>query len=451
MGQTSVMRLVIEPTTRRLAGELSIPDSKYHAHRALILASLAHGESRIAGLTHARHVRYTIDVLRALGTRIDVDGDSFVVRGGQYRARRREISVGSSGSTLYFMIGLASLADAPVTILGQRYFQRRPVGPLLAALRQIGIRVASRGDTPPITVQPSPPAGGTVHISGTLSQWISGLLLVAPFARRRTTICIDGELNEKPYVALTVRMMHDFGLAVEVAPDWRTFTIESRQRARPATIALPPDISSAAFGLAVTALHPANVLFRNLTSLDYARREHPEGRFLDIVREMGLPLEYDAKSAAIRTRHDGIRLRGVTADCREMPDMLPILCTLGTFASGKTVLRNINHVRLKESDRVAAMEQLNAVGGQVDVDRDTLTIRGIDELLGGRLSSHNDHRVLMSLAIAATRASGRTELTYPNAYRISYPDFLEQMNGIGNEMSVEASAESARAELHALK
>ncbi|MGH7329981.1 MAG: 3-phosphoshikimate 1-carboxyvinyltransferase, partial [Polyangiaceae bacterium] len=274
------MRLVIEPTTRRLQGELSIPDSKYHAHRALILASLAEGESRILGLTHARHVRYTIALLRALGTKITIDGDSFVVQGRPYHPSTAPLSVGSSGTTLYFMVGLASLADAPVTLVGQHYFQRRPIGPLLSALRQLGVRLTARNDCPPISVQPVPPEGGETHIPGTLSQWISGLLILAPFARRRTTIYVDGELNEKPYVDLTVRMMRQFGLLVEVAEDWRSFTIEPNQRARPATVALPPDVSSAAFGLAVCALHPSDVIFRGLTSLDEARREHPEGEFL---------------------------------------------------------------------------------------------------------------------------------------------------------------------------
>jgi len=445
------MRLVIGPTTRRLAGELSIPDSKYHAHRALMLASLAEGESTIVGLTHARHVRYTIDVLRALGTQIEVRNDAFVVRGGPYRPQRRTVSVGSSGTTLYFIIGLASLASAPVEIVGQRYFQRRPVGPLLAALRDLGIRLTSKNDCPPILVEPSPPRGGTVRISGTLSQWISGLLLVAPFARAQTTIVVEGELNERPYVALTLRMMRDFGLRVDVAPDWRRFTVEPNQHARPATVTLPPDVSSAAFGLAVTALHPSDVLFKNLTSLDYARREHPEGQFLDVIREMGLPLIYDQTAGAIRTRHDGLRLRGTTVDCREMPDMFPILCALGTFASGRTVLRNVRHVRLKESDRVAAMTQLNEVGGKVSSRGGDVIVEGVDRIGGGRLSSYNDHRVLMSLAVAATRADGETQLTYPNAYRISYPEFLRQMNGIGVQMSVEPSARVVRRELQAVK
>ena len=431
------MRLVIEPTTRRLQGELSIPDSKYHAHRALILASLAHGESRILGLTHARHVRYTIALLRSLGTKIAIEGDSFVVQGRPYHPSLPILSVGSSGTTLYFMVGLAALADAPVTIVGQRYFQRRPIGPLLSALRQLGVRLTAKNDCPPIRVEALPPEGGEAHIPGTLSQWISGLLLLAPFARKRTAIYIDGELNERPYVELTIRMMSQFGLLVDVAHDWRTFTIEPNQRAQPATVKLPPDVSSAAFGLAVCALHPSDVVFRGLSSIDDARREHPEGEFLEVVRAMGLPMEYDTFQKAVRVRHDGIRLRPVTVDCRHMPDMFPILCTMGTFASGTTVLRNIAHVRLKESDRVAAMLQLDAVGGDVRLEGDSLMVTGVERIRGGEFSSHNDHRVLMSLAVAATRAGGRSLLTYPNAYRISYPTFLEQMNGIGNEMGIE--------------
>jgi cyclohexanecarboxylate-CoA ligase len=441
------MRLVIEPTTRRLQGELSVPDSKYHAHRALILASLAEGESRILGLTHARHVRYTIALLRALGTKIATDGDSFVVRGGPYHPSTPNLSVGSSGTTLYFMVGLAGLSDSPVTIVGQRYFQRRPIGPLLSALRQIGVRLTAKNGCLPITVQPAPPEGGDAHIPGTLSQWISGLLLLAPFARKRTTIHVDGELNEKPYVDLTIRMMRQFGLLVDVAEDWRTFTVEPNQRARATTVTLPPDVSSAAFGLAVCAFHPSDVVFRGLVCLDEARREHPEGEFLDVVRAMGLPMDYDASQKAVRVRHAGIRLRSVTADCRHMPDMFPILCAMGTFASGTTVLRNIAHVRLKESDRVAAMMQLGAVGGELRVEGDTLLVTGVEHIRGGEFSSHNDHRVLMSLAVAATRADGRTLLTYPNAYRISYPTFLEQMNGVGNCMGIEDDARLSRREV----
>ena len=450
------MNLLVKGTSGPLTGEVQVPNSKYHAHRALILASLAPGTTRILGLSDARHVQYTMDVLRALGTKIEIDGETLLVTGGPYHVKRKVVSVGSSGSTLYFMIGLAALADAPITLTAQKYFQRRPVGPLLDALAQMGVKFESAEGCPPITVTPSRPRGGGIVIPGTLSQWISGLLLLAPFARMGTVIEVEGELNERPYIALTAEMMRAFGLHVRIAADWRRFEVDPGQQPHAATIELPPDIGSAAFGLAVTAIHPSNVLFRGLQKLPGELPDHPEGAFMEIVREMGLPMVYDAESRAVRVKHDGIELRGLRVDCRDIPDMLPILTTLGTFARGETILENIRHVRLKESDRVAAMLQLNRMGGRVELHDDRLVVHGVSKLFGTHLSSFNDHRILMSLAVAASRAEGQSTLTYPNAYRISYPRFLEAMRSIGVPMSItDAPANglrhAARPERHMLK
>ena len=428
------MRLLVEPTVGPLSHELLIPNSKYHAHRALILASLAHGYSRIVGLTHAKHVTFTLRLLRDLGTSIEIDGDTFIVRGGSYRPTRQVLSAGSSGSTLYFMVGLCALADRPVTLFAQRYFMRRPVQPLLECLQQLGIHTSSNGGCPPIEVSVGRPAGGHVRIPGMLSQWLSGLLLVAPFARQQTTIEVEGTLNERPYVDLTVAMMRQFGLAVGVSQDGRRYVIPPNQEPKPTTVQLPPDISAAAFGLAIAALHPADVFLRGLQDLDGQPTPHPEAAFLDVMREIGLPMRYDPQRGGMQVRHEGVRLRAMHVDCRETPDMLPILTTLATFAEGETVIENIEHVRLKESDRVSAMLQLNGMGGRLRVQGSRLVIQGVERLSGRDLSSYNDHRVLMSLAVAATRAQGSSRLTYPHAYRISYPDFLEAMKGIGARM-----------------
>ncbi|MFN8162310.1 MAG: 3-phosphoshikimate 1-carboxyvinyltransferase [Solirubrobacterales bacterium] len=437
------MHLHVGEARTPLAGEISIPSSKYHAHRALILASLAPGTSHIIGPSGAQHVRSTIDVLRGLGTAIDVTEDGFTVRGGPYRPNLETVSVGSSGTTLYFMTGLASLADTPFTLTGQKYFERRPVGPLLEALEAVGVRLESARSRPPITIRPSQPAGGRVSIAGKLSQWISGLLILAPFATGRTVVEVEGEFNERSYVELTVEMMRRFGLEVAVSGDWRRFEIEPGQTAAPADIVLPPDIGSAAFGLAATALHPADVLFRGLIETEAGRVDHPEGHFIAVMSEMGLPMELDGAAGGLRVRHDGIRLRGVEVDCRTMPDMLPALAAIGQFAEGETRFRNIEHVRLKESDRVVSMLQLNRMGGNVAIEDDQLVVRGVeDRLTGAPLSSFNDHRVHMALTIAASRASGVSSLTYPNAYRISYPSFLDDMRSIGIPMRVGEALES---------
>ncbi|KJY39319.1 3-phosphoshikimate 1-carboxyvinyltransferase [Streptomyces katrae] len=431
------MHLMVRPTRKPLRGELLVPTSKYHVHRALILASLAEGTSRIKGVSDARHVQYTIRLLRDLGTRISVEGDTYVVRGGRYRPRRQTVSAGSSGTTLYLMLGLASLAESPVTVTGQKYFRRRPVGPLLDALRRLGVELESDDGCPPVHLTPGRPTGGRVVIPGTLSQWISGLLLLAPFASGPTVVEVSGELNERPYVELTVAMMRRFGLQVTVSDDWRRFDIAPGQSARPTDLTLPPDLGSAAFGIAAAALHPSDVLLRGITRLDGDPAHHPETGFLDVVRRMGVPMTVDAGAGGVRIRHDGIRLRGTTVDCREVPDMLPVLCTLAGLADGETVFEHVGHVRLKESDRVAAMLQLNAMGADLTLEGDRLRVRGVTAFTGARVSSYNDHRILMSLALAGTKAHGVTTLTYPKAYEISYPGFLADMTGLGLRLSVE--------------
>ena len=452
------MRLISTGTSRPLSGTLDIPVSKYHAHRALVLASLAPGTSTITGISTTRQVEWTIAALRALGTRIEVTEDGYRVTGGRYHgAEIRErgsdgaaglLNVGSSGTTLYFLTGLVSLSDRPTTLTGMKYFRRRPIKALLAALGEMGVDYESANDCPPIVVQPKRPRGGDVHIPGTLSQWVSGLLMLAPFARERTTIHVDGRLNERPYVELTVRMMRHWGLQVEVADDWLTYRVEPNQTATPADYTIPPDIGAAAFGVAAAALHPGDVLFAGMRAATSAEVDHPEAEFLDIAAAMGVPMTVDPATGWVRIRHDGLRLRPFDVDAAPIPDLLPILSVMATFADGTSHLRNVGHIRLKESDRVAAMLQLNKMGGSVEQEPTELHITGIGDrpFTGAVLSSFNDHRVLMSLAIAGTRASGTTSLTYPRAYRISYPTFLEQMQGIGLSIDVDTPVPPAEQE-----
>ncbi|MBP2703745.1 AMP-binding protein [Microbispora sp. RL4-1S] len=438
------MRLLVKGPVGPLTGTLDIPVSKYHAHRALILASLAPGTSRIHGLSEAGHVRHTIRALRQLGTSIEVDGDTFVVEGGQYRPVRERVTVGSSGTTLYFLTPLVSLAAAPVTIVGQKYFQRRPIRPLLEALAALGVRLDAPTGSPPISVVPHRPAGGRVAIPGALSQWISGLLLVAPFASGPSLIEVTGPFNERSYVDLTIAMMRRFGLVVDVGADGRSFSVEPGQRPHPATVCLPPDIGAAAFGLAATALHPSDVLFRGLPAVGAARTDHPEADLLTVLAGMGVPLDPDPATGFVRVRHDGLRLSPVSVDCRVVPDMLPVLSVLASQAGGTSVLDNVAHVRLKESDRVSAMLQLNRMGARLELRGERLLCHGAGDFAPADLSSFNDHRVLMALAVAASRADGESRLTYPNAYQISYPRFLDEMNSIGMSMSVETTVRPAR-------
>src|SRR5690606_21049017 len=145
-----------------------------------------------------------------------------------------------------------------------------------------------------------------------------------------------------------------------------TYRVPGRQEARAADYTLPPDIGSAAFGLAASALHPSDVLFRGLTTTRASETDHPESDFLDIAAAMGLPMAIDPETGFVRVRHEGVRLRGLDLDCRRIPDLLPVLSAMANFAEGTTRLRNVGHIRLKESDRVAAMLQLGRLGGRAE-------------------------------------------------------------------------------------
>jgi cyclohexanecarboxylate-CoA ligase len=421
------MHLLVAKACGPLEGEIAIPPSKYHAHRALILAALAPGESTVGQRTDARHVGFTVHALRELGTRIVPAGDGWRVSGGGFSPLHDEVSVGSSGTTLYFLLGLAALGDRPVRFVGQRYFRRRPIGPLLRALKRLGVRLEANGQSLPVTVYPGAPTGGRVEIDGTLSQWISGLLLLAPFAREPTTIEIRGDLNERPYLELTLAMMRQFGLQVSVREDWREFVIPPCQSPVPTDAVLPPDIGSAVFGLAACALHPSRVTFRSQVPID----GHPEASVLDSLRAAGVPMRFEADTRSISIDHDGVPPEGGRLDCRDIPDMVPILSALASRARGRSVLGHVAHVRLKESDRVESMLQLRKMGARVEFDGNDLAFEGVEQLQGAKLSSFNDHRVLMALTVAGSTAAGVTELSYPHAYRISYPEFLDHMNAIG--------------------
>lgn len=456
------MRLQVQPAASPLHGYLDIPVSKYHVHRALILAALADGRSRIRGVSTTRQVGWTIDALRALGVGIEQRGDAYIVDGCAGRPRLTDyqhagtdaphglIDVGSSGTSLYFLVGLASLADRPVTVTGMKYLRNRPIEALLRALLQMGVSLQTLHEDwrLPVRVEPHRPSGGHVEMPGTLSQWLSGVLLLAPFATSDTTVHITGgPLKERTYVELTITMMARWGLRVDHDDDWLTFHIPADQSAHPAQYTVPSDIGASAFGVAAAAIHPSDVLFHGQRVVRGCETDHPEGHFLDIARQMGVDLFRDPDTGLARVVSDGSPLRPIELDCGTVPDLLPVLSAMACFAEGTSRLYNVSHIRLKETDRVAAMLQLNKLGAHLSQGEDELRITGIrqrpgpgaEHLHGAELSSFNDHRVLMSLAVAATRATSPSTLTYPRAYRISYPTFLEEMHRIGMNMSVVSS------------
>lgn len=412
-----------------LSGRIVAPASKYHAHRALILASLAEGTTTIDGRTQALHVRSTVSALRALGSTVTSLPGGYRVVGGPYRPKSGRISSGSSGSTLQFLLGLTCRSVGPaVTVDGQPMLRRRPIGPLLQGLADLGVELEATGEGLPVTVHPGRPTGGYVRLPGTLSQWISGLLLLGPLGSGDSTIEVVPPINERPYLELTLRMMRRFSIEVEAAADLSAFTVRAGQRYLPADVALPADMSSAAFVLAAAACLPGSITVANVDP----QPDHPEAEILRVLRDMGAAMAFSPNQRELRIGNHGVRLSGIRYDCSDTPDLLPVLTVLGAVARGRTVLEHVGHARLKESDRVGAMLQLRRMGARIELEGDRLVIDGVERLRAAELSSFDDHRVLMALTVAGSLAEGGpTRISHGQAYQISYPEFLEHAEAIG--------------------
>ncbi|NBD27278.1 3-phosphoshikimate 1-carboxyvinyltransferase [Paenibacillus glycinis] len=421
---------MVFPHRGMVSGVVRVPPSKYHLHRALIFGSLADGETLIHGKSNALHIKDTLHSLQDFGISVKQTDDGYAVRGGPYKPRNGKIRVGSSGSTLQFMLGLGSLAQGkPPTYDGHKALRERPIGPLLEALGSFGIQWQANQYKMPVTIQPGRPRGGLVQIPGTLSQWISGLLIVAPFAAKDTTIEALPPHNELTYVGLTIQMMRQFGIEIEEDPSGTKWRVPAGQAYRPTEITIEPDLSSSAFLLALSAMYKSDIVLQGITGAG----THPENKVLEIMEDFGIPMAYDSAKQGLRIRHSGARpTSGLDIDMRHIPDLIPVLSVLAALSRGRTVLRNIGPGRMKESNRVRAMLQLNKMNAAIAEDGDDLVIEGVERLQGAKISTYNDHRVQMAFTLAGLRAAeGVSELTYPNAYRISYPEFFGHLEALG--------------------
>jgi len=406
------------------------PPSKYHTHRALILASLAEGESVIASASEALDNGSTVRCLSLFGARFERGADGYRVRGGPYRTPDNILEVGNSGSTLHFLLGLASTAPGAAVFTGDTSVRSRPQQPYLEALNRWGIEAwATQGNgRPPIVVRHRDPRtlGPCVEVDGLTSPWTTGLVLLAPLAERDITVAVRGIAQEPSYVAMTTAMMKQFGVEVIASPDRRSYFVPGGQSYRPASVSLPGDIALASFGLALATLTGSRLVYSNLDLTAI----HPEAAIIPVLRQMGADLRVDEKAHTVEII-GGRRLKGIEVDCGDSPDMVPILSVLLALAEGKSRITNVAQVRYKECDRLAAMCQLNLMGARVTETPDGLEFDGVEKLHGATLDSMQDHRVQMSFVVAGCVAEGITYVSAPGAAGVSYPDFIRDMRRLG--------------------
>ena len=409
-----------------VGGSLEPPPSKSMTHRALVCSALAEGESVIRNPLVSDDTQATRWILELLGADVSGGDDEWKVRGGALKEPYAELDCGESGTTIRFMTAVCGLVDGVCKLSGGQSLSRRPMGPLVEGLRQLGVDVNSRGGLPPITVKGRGRIrGGEASIRGDISsQFVSALLFVAPLTDRKTVVNVTTQLESKPYVSMTMDTQRLFGVDVKASEDMSAYTV-SGQKYSPAELTVEGDWSSAAFLLAAGAMS-GGVTVGNLNM----ESKQPDMAILDVLGSMGAILDRHDSSIHVREA----TLKGLTLDMTDCPDLFPVVAALCATASGTSTLTGIRRLQFKESDRIAAMaEGLKRMGVRTALDEDTFTIEG-GRPKGSMVSPHQDHRIAMAFTVLGLAADGETVITDAECVSKSYPGFWEDIESIGAEI-----------------
>ncbi|MGD9116617.1 MAG: 3-phosphoshikimate 1-carboxyvinyltransferase [Dehalococcoidia bacterium] len=420
------MKTRIAPS--RIWGEVKAPPSKSYTHRAIIVASLAAGESVIENPLLADDTMYTADACRALGASVERRGNSLVIKGtgGRIELRQEQIFVGNSASTFRMVAPIAAASPSRVVLDGDNRLRQRPMGDLLSALQGLGVHARSLNNDgcAPIEIQGGDFKASQVSLSGEVSsQPVSALLMAAPYTRKGLSIRINGGLASRPYIDVTLDVMQTFGVKV-ANRDYREFTVEGNQEYRARNYRIEGDYSSAAYFFAAGAIGgaPLTVTGLNATSVQGDRY------LLDILKKMGASVTYAEDTVTVGGRD---KLKGIDIDLSDYPDLVPALAAVAAFAEGRTRLNNIARLRFKESDRLNdTAAELNKMDIKTDVGTDNMVIYG-SRPVGAAVASHDDHRLAMSLSIAALFAAGDSIVNGTEAVTKSYPRFFSDLTALG--------------------
>jgi len=415
-----------------LRGTIRIPASKSHTIRGVLIGLFAEGESILSHPLEAADTLSAVRCARALGAEIDCQNDQWTVRGtgGRLPLTPLVLDVGNSGTTLGNLIGLCAAGTTPITLNGDASIRTRPFEALLSSLKELGATVEAGGPlgTAPITIH-GPLRGGTARVDGTTSIYLTPLLVAAPLIDGETELVVDGTMNEKGYVRMTLDWLQAAGIDVSHNDDLTRFRIPGGQVVHSVSRTIAADFSSAAFPgcAAVLAADPEVTI----VGLDFDDAQGDKQIF-DHLRQMGA--SFDIVGSELRIRRSS-ELRGIRMDLSDTPDALPMLAVVGCFAEGETVLHNVAMARIKETDRIAVMcAELRKMGADIEERPDGLVIRK-SRLHGAKVNGHDDHRVVMALAVAGLLAEGETQVDSAESVQITYPTFLSSMQGLGADMT----------------
>lgn len=398
-----------------------IPGSKSITNRALVLAALAEGTTRLEGVLESDDTRHMRTALLELGIEVrQVGTTTLEIAGGRRRFQvpNKPLFVGNSGTTVRFLTALACLVDGPVTLVGDEAMAKRPIQDLVEGLTQLGVRIECPTGCPPLTVYGGKLPGGRLRMRGDKSsQYFSAILLASALSDGPTTLEIEGELVSRPYIEITRRMVQDFG--AEIVKTDTGFWWKGGGGYRAHDYAIEPDASSASYAFALAAGTRSKVSVPGLGPLalqgDYG--------FVDVLAQLGASVDKQPEATTVTGTG---RLDGIDVDMFNISDTVMTLAALAPLAAGATTIRNVANIRIKETDRLSAtVAELRRLGQEVEEGPDWLRVQP-RPLQPAVVRSYKDHRMAMSFAILGAAAEG-VSIEDPACVAKTYPEFWRDL------------------------
>ena len=414
----------IVPVSRPVSGTIRPPGSKSLTNRALVVAALAEGTSHLTGVLDSRDTQVMIDSLRRLGIAVEHSPAdcSIVVSGcsGRPPVAVADLWLENSGTSIRFLTALCALGRGTFRLDGNARMRERPIGDLLESLRQFGISVAAElgTDCPPVVLTSDGLRGGTTTVNADVSsQFLSAILMAAPCAASPVEIRLAGEMVSEPYVEMTWKVMSQFGVNVDRDEPGRYLIRPQSYRGR--SYDIEPDASAASYFFAAAAVTGGEITVEGLT----ANALQGDVFFVNALERMGCEVTWNAESITVRGRE----LHGIDIDMNAISDTAQTLACVAPFATGPTRIRNVAHMRHKETDRVAAVvTELQRLGLSVEEHPDGMTIHP-GPLQPGSVATYDDHRMAMSFALLGLRVPGIV-ISDPGCTSKTYPHYFDDLD-----------------------